>query len=111
MAFDVITPVNMGQAELTVGLAIIRTTPADSRDLVKQIDISNDNVQASEVDVYLVPDGDTPSAANLLIPSVEVPANTIMSWSGVHVLDAGSTIQASATVASVTIKISGGNAV
>ncbi len=111
MAFDVITPVNMGQAELTVGLATIRTTPADSRDLVKQIDISNDNLQVAEVDVYLVPDGGVPDASNLLIPSVKIPAKTILSWAGLQVLDAGAAIQASASVSDVTITISGGNAV
>jgi hypothetical protein len=111
MAFDVITPVAMGNAELTVGLATIRTTPASSRDFVKQIDIANNNSLSADVTVHLVPSGGSADSTNILIPAVEVPKNTVMSWNGVQVTNAGATIQASATVSDVTITISGGNAV
>lgn len=111
MAFDVITPVRMGNAELTVGLATIHTTPIETRDLVKEIDISNNSTQAAVVDVHLVPAGDVANGSNRLIPGVSVPANSILSWSGIQVLDAEGTIQASASVSDVTITISGGNAV
>lgn len=111
MAFDVITPVSMGSAELTVGLATIRTTPVDSKDIVKQIDIANSNALTAAVAVHLVPSGDAADETNMLFPSVEIPRNTVLNWNGVQVLDAGATIQASSTISDVTIIISGGNAV
>lgn len=111
MAYDVITPVNIAQAELTTSLTTVRTTPSGTRDLVKQIDIANGNSVAAQVTVHLVPDGGAPSAANKLFPAVRIPAETLVSWNGIHVLDGGATIQASATVSGVTIQISGGNAV
>lgn len=111
MAFDVITPVGMGSAELTVGLATIRTTPADSRDIVKEIDMANNGGDAADVSVHLVPSGGSADSTNRLIPTISIPANTVLNWNGVQVLDAGATIQASASVSGVTIIISGGNAV
>ncbi len=111
MAFDVITPVSMGSAELTVGLATIRTTPASSKDIVKEIDVANNSATSADVSVHLVPSGGSADSTNRLFPAVEIPANTVLNWNGVQVLDAGSTIQASATVSGVTIIISGGNAV
>ena len=111
MAFDVITPVGMGSAELTVGLVAIRTTPADSRDIIKQIDVANNNSLTADVSVHLVPSGGSADATNMLFPAVEIPPNTVLNWNGVQVTDAGATIQASASVSDVTIIISGGNAV
>ena len=111
MAYDVITPVNIAQAELTTSLTTVRTTPNGTRDLVKQIDIANGNSVAAQVTVHLVPGGGAPSAANKLFPAVRIPAETLVSWNGIHVLDGGATIQALATVSDVTIQISGGNAV
>ena len=111
MAFDVITPVSMGSAELTVGLATIRTTPASSKDIVKEIDVANNNTLVADVSVHLVPSGGSADSTNRLFPTVEIPPNAILNWNGVQVLDAGATIQASSTVSDVTIIISGGNAV
>ena len=111
MAFDVITPTGMGSAELTVGLQTIRTTPANSRDIVKEIDVANNNSSPAGVSVHLVPSGGSADSTNLLFPAVEIPANSILNWNGLQVTDAGATIQASATVSDVSIIISGGNAV
>lgn len=111
MAFDVITPVGMGSAELAVSLATIRTTPVDSRDIVKEIDVANNSNLSAVVAVHLVPSGGSADSSNRLLPDVKIPPNTVLNWNGVQVIDAGATIQASSTVSDVSIIISGGNAV
>ena len=111
MAFDVITPVQMAVDELPTSTGTLYTVPASTRALVKQIDIANNNLASVVVSLYLVPSGGTAGADNLLIPGVTIPASSIMQWSGVHVLNAGGTIQAVAATTNVSIAISGGEAV
>ena len=113
MAFDVITPVKMGRGEIAVDPTVttFRTTPASSVDFVKTIDIANNAAVSATVSVYLVPSGGSPDNTNILMPDVSIPANTIMQWSGVQILDAAGTIQAMSSVADVALHVSGGNAV
>ena len=109
MAFDVITPVFMGSAELTASLVVIRTTPSGSVDLVKNIDIANNGTAAAKVTVHMVESGDTADDSNVLIPTVSIPAKSILQWSGVQIMDAQTAIKAKSTSAGVGIRISGGN--
>ena len=113
MAFDVITPVRMGGSEAATlpALTTIRTTPSNSKDLIKEIAIANTNGSAVTVIVYLVPSGDVPAVGNTLIPSVSVPANGIFQWNGIQVIDDGSTIQAGASTSGVSVTVSGGNGI
>lgn len=112
MAFRIITPTRFGSSELDVlpTLTTVRTTPASTRDLVKDIDISNNTSTTVTVDVYLVPNGDSAGADNMLIPGVSIPGHSIFQWTGTQILNAGSTIQAGASVAGVTLTVSGGEA-
>lgn len=113
MAFDVITPVRMGSAELAISPALttIRTTPALSRDLVKCIDVANNGVSAAMVYIYLVPSGGTADSSNLLVPGVSIPKNSLFQWTGTQVINSGATIQAKSSIAGVTAIVSGGEAV
>lgn len=113
MAFDVITPIRFGSSELAISpsLTTIRTTPVLTRDIVKTIDIANNNTLAALVTVYLVPSGGTADASNILIPGVSIPKNSIFQWSGAQVIEAGAKIQGKSTISSVTLIASGGEAI
>lgn len=113
MAYDTITPARFGAAELAVSpsFTTIRTTPSLARDILKSIDIANNNATPAVVSVYLVPSGGTPGDSNRLIPAVVIPANTIFQWTGSQVVDEGGTMRATSSVPGVTLTASGGEAV
>jgi hypothetical protein len=113
MAYDVITPLQLGQAEIATAPALttIRTTPASSRDFVKNIDIANNSTEDRVVNIHLIASGGSADNTNILFPGVTVYANSIVQWAGVQIIDAGSTIQANADGVDVCVTASGGNAV
>lgn len=113
MAFDVITPTQLGQGQAATAPSFytLRTTPIHAKDIVKAIDVANDNATAVTFSLYLVPSGSSPSASNKLIPTVSIPPNTIFQWTGTQVIGAGATIQANASATGVTVTVSGGEAV
>jgi len=114
MAFDSITPVKLGQAAITVLPVLVHTVPALSRSIVKTIDICNTTTSDINVNIYLVPSGDTPTTANALLANIKIKATTtsggFVQWGGSQVLNEGDTIQASASAVGLTINISGGEA-
>lgn len=113
MAFDAITPTRFGASELAITptLTTIRTTPALARDILKSVDVANNGASVAVVDVYLVPSGGSADSSNMLIPGASIPINTIFQWTGTQVMDAGATIQARSSIASVTLTASGGEAI
>ena len=111
MAFDVITPVKLGQGEIGLTISTFRTTPALSLDMVKNIDVANNGASAAIVSVYLVPSGGSADDTNILLPAISIDQNSILQWTGVQVLDAGDTIQAISSIVDVALHVSGGNAV
>lgn len=113
MAFTRISPTRFGASELDVSptLTTIRTTPLYARDLLKTIDIANNAAVAASVSVYLVPSGGVANSDNMLVPAVSIPAHSIFQWSGTQVMESGATIQATASVAGVTLTASGGEAI
>ena len=113
MAFDVITPIVMGrgQAAIAPTLTTFRTTPADTRDMVKTIDVANNGAGQAYVDLFLVPFGVVASDDNILLPNIKIPRNAVFQWAGVQILNAGSTIQARSSIAGVSIHVSGGEAI
>lgn len=113
MAYGRITPTRFGSSELAVSpnLTTIRTTPTFARDILKTLDIANNNAAPVTVSVYLVPSGGTADASNRLIPAVLIPANSVFQWSGTQVLNAAATIQATASTTGVTLQASGGEAI
>lgn len=110
MAFDVITPIQMGRGSIGTSLSTFNTVTANTRSLLKDIDIANNSAAIVNVTVYLVPSGDAAGGTNILIPAVNVFANGMFQWSGIQVLNEGDTIQAIASAAGVSINISGGSA-
>ncbi len=72
------------------------------------IDISNTTTGTLNAYVYLVPNGGSPGTGNLLVPSIEIPANGMFQWTGSRVLEEGDTIQVKGSASGLTIHASGG---
>ncbi|MES0445004.1 MAG: hypothetical protein ABUJ92_00525 [Desulfobacterales bacterium] len=109
MAFDVITPVKLGQAAITVATATLYTVPAITRSFVKDLDIANTTAAAISVNVFI--GAGAASDANTLVPNVSIPANSIFYWRGSQIINATDTIQTNASAVGCTITASGGEAI
>lgn len=111
MAFDVITPVRLGSGAIGVALTTLRTNPALTRDIVKDIDIANTTSGSITVRVYLVESGGAAGTSNQLTPTLTIPANGYYQWTGCQILHEGDEIQAIASAVGLTAHVSGGEAV
>lgn len=112
MAFNVITPVKLGQGSVAASLTTRYTVPASTRTLVKDITICNTSTTVSiNVSVYLVPSGGTADATNILISNVPIAPSGVFQWAGVQIMNAADFIRDIASATGCTINISGGEAV
>jgi hypothetical protein len=110
MAFDVITPVKLGQAAITTGVTTLYTVPAATRTLLKEFSIANTTAADINVRVFLVPSAGTAGTANAFLYDVPVPYANALQYNGIEVLNAGDTIQVQAVSTGLTIIASGGEA-
>lgn len=110
MAWNVIevSGLGAGAIDTTPTVTTFRATPSASRDLVKTINIANTTGTAETVTVYIVPSGGSPGADNVLIPGVSIAANSMLQWRGEVVLEAGDSLQATASAAGLTLMAAGG---
>jgi len=111
MAFDVITPVKLGQAAITTGVTTLYTVPANTRTLLKEFTIANTTGAAINVRLFLVPSAGTAGTTNAFIYDVAVPNANSLQYNGVEVLNAGDTIQIQASAVGLTIIASGAEAI
>lgn len=113
MAFSNITPLQLGQAELTTSYTTLYTVPASptTRTIVKDIDIANTTATTISVYVHLVPYGSAATTANALMYAIALAPNTIMQWAGSQVINSNDTIQIKASAVGCTITASGGEAI
>jgi hypothetical protein len=111
MAFNNITPLQLGQAAMTTSYATIYTVPANTRTYVKDIDVVNTTGSTIGIYISLVPSGGTAGTSNALFYNTPLPLNTIVQWAGSQILNAGDTIQVKASAVGCTITVSGGEAV
>ena len=110
MAFDVITPVKLGQAAITTGVTTRYTVPASTRTLLKEFSIANTTGADINVRVFLVPSAGSAGTSNAFLYDVPVPTANALQYNGIEVLNAGDTIQIQATSTGLTIIASGGEA-
>jgi hypothetical protein len=111
MAFQNVTPLQLGQAAITTGYTTVYTTPVNTRTYVKDINICNTTGISCTVSVCLVPDGDSPGTGNALIYNLVLFGSDLYRWQGVQVMNAGDTLQVIASATGATITVSGGEAV
>lgn len=110
MAFNLISPAKLGQGSVLTTLTTRYTVPAFTKTLVKDITITNTTNNPIKLTVYLVPNGGTAGVANALIYTLTIAANSIFQWQGIQVMNTGDFIQDQASLAGLTINISGGEA-
>lgn len=111
MAFDVITPVKLGQAAITTGVTTLYTVPAGARALLKEFNIVNTTAGAITARVFLVPSGGSAGTGNAFIYDVSIAANGNHIYNGIQVMNAGDFMQIQAASAGLTITASGAEAV
>ena len=111
MAFDVITPTNLGQAAITTGVTTLYTVPAATRTLLKEFSIANTTGASINARVFLVPAAGSAATTNAFLYDVSVPANNALQYNGIQVLNAAETIQIQAASAGLTITASGAEAI
>ena len=111
MAFDVITPVKLGQAAITTGVTTLYTVPASTRTLLKEFSIANTTGADIDVRVFLVPAAGTAGTGNAFLYDVPVPTANALQYNGVQVMNAGETIQIQAAATGLTITASGAECV
>jgi hypothetical protein len=111
MAYQNIIAAKLIQAVLNTTTANLYISPPNTQTYLKEFDICNTTGSALTAYVYLVPQNLTPSAVNALMYNVNIPAYTIVQWTGSQILNPGDSIQGASSASSgLTITISGGQA-
>jgi len=111
MAYQTITPVQLGQAAMTTSYATLYTVPASTRTYLKQMDICNTSASPINIYVSIVPSAGAAGTANSLFYATQLTGNTTLSWTGTQIMNTASTLQVRASATGVTITASGGEAV
>jgi hypothetical protein len=107
-AFQIVTPTKFGQVAIGITNTTIYTVPLLTAAYLKDIDIPNTTAAAISVTVYI---GNSTTQANILIPNVTIPANSIFQWTGTQILNAGDVIVAIASAFGCNAIVSGATAV
>lgn len=91
----------------TGGYASLYTVPSGKQLTLTDIEICNTGSSAQTFYISLVPPGGTAGTGNALFYAAPISQKMTVQWTGQQVLAAGSTVQAYASSADVTIMISG----
>lgn len=83
------------------------TVPSGYQATVEDIEIANTTAGALTVILCLVPNGDAVAAANRLLPTMSIAANTLYQWKGIAPLVSGDFIQVIGSGAGLTMHIAG----
>lgn len=83
------------------------TVPTGFKATVNDINISNNTTSAITCLMHLVPNGVSVGSSNVFLPTISIPANTVMQWSGVQQLNSGDFIQAIASASGLTMNVTG----
>ena len=98
------TPLASGAMGTSLGT--IATVPSGRQYGITDIEICNSGV-ATTFSIYLVPSGGTAGSSNALFYNAPISPNMTVQWTGVISLAAGSTIQAVAGTANLSIRVTG----
>jgi len=80
---------------------------ATNKTRLTDIDVCNTTAAAITLTLHLVPVGVAVGTTNQLIPTVSIPANTMLQWTGAQVLNLGDFIQGIGSGAGLTLNASG----
>lgn len=105
MAF---TLTRLAQFVATTAEATYYTVPGGQKAIVKNIVIANTSAATATLALSLVASGGTAGNANRILPTIAVPANSVIPFDLTQVMDAGGFISAIASAnAALTVTISG----
>ena len=111
MAYNDITPLQLGQAAITASVTTLYTVPASTRAFVKNLDIVNTSAGALTYNIFLVPSAGSAATSNALFYDFPIASKENIQWTGTQILNAGDTIQIQASGTGITITASGAEAV
>lgn len=98
----------LGQGAITTGSGtLLYTVPTGYKTEVLDICIANTTAAAITCALHLVPTGVSVGTSNMLFPTVSVPGNTVIQWTGMQHLNTGDFIQGIGSAAGLTVNISG----
>ena len=98
----------LAQSAVTTGAGTtLYTVPSSFKTTVTNVDVANTTSGALNFTLHLVNSGGTASAANMLFPTVSIPANTMVQWVGDQQMTAGGFIQGIGSAAGITVHITG----
>jgi hypothetical protein len=110
MAYQNITGIRIGQAEMTTSYLSVYNVPINTRTYVKDITVCNTTSSSINIYVSLVPAGGTVGTANAIFYNTALPGGTTVQWTGSQILDTSDTIQVKASATGCTITVTGGEA-
>lgn len=99
---------SLSRVPMTTGTTILYTVNPGLQFTLNDIEICNTSAAPATFTICLVPSGGSASAGNALFFSAPIPGNTTVQWTGNQVLNAGGTIQVSASATTVTVMFNGG---
>lgn len=111
MAYNDITPVQLGQAAITASVTTLYTVPSSTRAFVKNFDFANTSSGPLTYRVYLVPSGGSAGTSNALFYDFLIDSKETINWTGTQILNEGDTIQVEASGTGITVIASGAEAV
>lgn len=98
----------LGQGAVGTGSGtLLYTVPTGYKTAVTNIVISNTTAAPITFALHLVPVGVAVADSNQMFPDVSIPGNTLISWCGRQMLNAGDFIQAIGSASGVTVNITG----
>jgi len=110
MAYQNVTPILLGQAEMTTDYIAMYTVPINTVTYVKDITIVNTTGSAKRIYVSLVPNEGTPGTSNAVFYNTLLPAYTVVQWTGAQLLNESDTVQVKADAVGCTVNVTGGEA-
>ncbi len=98
----------LGTGAITTGSGtLVYIVPTGIRTEVLDIAIANSGSSSLTCALHLVPSGGSASTSNVMFPTVTIPGNTMVHWSGIQILNAGDFIQGIGSSAGITVHVSG----
>lgn len=98
----------LGQGAITTGSGtLLYTVPTGMRTEIIDINIANTTTGALTCALHLVPTGASATSSNMLFPTVSIPANTLIQWTGMQILNSGDFVQGIGSASGITVTISG----
>jgi len=107
MAFTTVQYIRMFQAALATAATTQYTVPASRQDVIKDMEFANTTGAAITLIVNVVPTGNSAGTANQVLPTVSIPGNQVLHWTGTIVMNAGDFISTATSATGITATVSG----